>query len=106
MQIKEAKIKWFEKRLLSYEIFFYGAKEYNNNFKLIEWAQGTLSKIHRHNWESIKLITEYFEDMNPCDRFFEARRVEFKHKKENKMSYIEVFYSTKKKKEKELKKLL
>lgn len=62
--------------------------------------------IHRHNWESIKTITEYFEDMNPCDRFFEARRVEFKHKKENKMSYIEVFYSTKKTKEKELKKLL
>ena len=106
MNISKAKRKWFEKRLLSYEIFFYGAKEYNDNFTLIEWAHGMLSRIHRHNWESIKTIREYFENMPPCDRFFEARRIEFKHKKENKESYIEVFYCTKKAKEKELKKLL
>lgn len=100
------KRKWFNKCLLNYEIFFYGYKEYGDNYTLIEYAQGAPSLVHRHRCEDVQTITKYFEDMNPCERFFEARRVEFKHKKENKTSYIEVYFDTKKTKNKELQKLL
>lgn len=106
MNYKKAKQKWFDKCLLGYEIFFYGAVEYGDNFTLIEYAQGAPSFVHRHNNNDVKLLTEYFENMNPYDRFFEARRVELKHKKEDKKSYIRVYFNTKKTKAKELKNLI
>lgn len=106
MNYKKAKQKWFDECLLDYEIFFYGAVEYGNNFTLIEYAQDAPSYAYRHNNIDAKLLTEYFENMNPYDRFFEARRVELKHKKENKKSHIRVYFNTKKAKAKELKKLI
>lgn len=106
MNYKKAKQKWFDECLLDYKIFFYGAVEYGKNFTLIEYGQGAPSFVHRHDNNDAKLLTEFFENMNPYNRFFEARKVELKHKKEDRKSYIRVYFNTKKTKAKELKVLL
>lgn len=106
MGYKNKKNKWFNKCLINYEIFFHGAEVYGNNYTLIEYCQGAPSMVHRHRCEEVQRITKYFEDMPPCDRFFEARHIEFKHKKEKRKSHIRVFYDTKKTESKKLKELL
>ena len=51
MGYKNKKNKWFNERLINYEIFFHGAEVYGNNYTLIEYCQGAPSMVHRHRCE-------------------------------------------------------
>lgn len=103
---KYHKRKWFERRLLKYEIFYYAYSRYGNNYTLIEYAKNAPILVHRHNIDEIISITEYFEGMSYWERFFYARKIALKHKRENRDVQLKVFYSTVKSHKRELDKLL
>ena len=104
MKFKNLKSKWFNKNVLNYMVLY---KHEGKWYVLVEYVKDGYYKNYATSKSStVNLLVEYFNRLDACQSFFEAKRIHRLHAKKKKQDHLHLSYETIKSKIAKLEKLI